>query len=94
MYIYRPHRGSLDEAMRECKEFETKEEMISYISAESACLTGKPLYDPQDIIIGSSVINDYRIGWADCRHVLVKRMGNERFLIPQCIGWCATEYRK
>ena len=94
MYIYRPHRGSLDEAMRECKEFETKEAMIAFISVESSYLTGKPLYDPQDIIIGSSVINDYRIGWKDCRHVLVKRMENEHFPIPQCIGWCATEYNK
>lgn len=94
MYIYRPHRGNLYEAMKECKEFNTKEEMIDFISAESSYLTGKPLYDPKDIIIGLSLINDCRIGWKDCRGVFVKRMGNEHFPIPQCIGWCATVYRK
>ena len=94
MIIYRPHRGSLDEAMKECKEFETVDEMKEFISREWCALFGAQLFRPDEIVIGQDTIEDSRIGWKDCRHVMVTRMGNERFPIPQCIGWCATKYKK
>lgn len=35
---------------------------------------------------------DERTGWKDTRYVCVKRMGNEVYAVPQCIGMCATKF--
>lgn len=94
MIIYRPHRGSLDEAMRECKEFESLDDMKKFICDQWSDMLGGQPFRADDISIGERPINDRRIGWEDCRHVLVSRVGNERFPFSQCIGWCATIYKK
>ena len=101
MIIFRPHRRLLYEAMAEAKEFDTVEEMKEYIVKLWHEDWGGPkeLFTVDDIVIDeSSAVNDDRIGWEDSIHVCVKRMGDEDYMnkhgTPQCIGMCATKYRK
>lgn len=116
MIIYRPHRGSLADALAEAKEFETEEEMKYYImrqykdyaqglldmennyididSSKNARYIDNPLFDLSDIVIDDETFDDDRCGWHDTRYVCVKRMGNEIYDCPQCIGMCATDYEK
>lgn len=97
MIIFRPHRRMLYEAMAEAKEFNNVEEMKEYIVKfwnEGRAGT-KELFTIDDIVINeASAINDDRIGWEDSMYVCVKRMGETEYEIPQCIGMCATKYKK
>ena len=57
------------------------------------------LFTTDDIVINKeSAVNDDRIGWEDSMYVCVKRMGSEDYIkeygVPQCIGICATKYKK
>lgn len=94
MIIYRPQRGGLQEAMLEAKEFENEEEMKRYIVKEHSKLFSLPPFDVCDIVINKKAFCDERIGWWDTRYVCVKRYFNEIYDCPQCIGYCATDYRK
>jgi hypothetical protein len=92
MIIYRPQRGSLFDAMAEAKEFKNEAQMKEYIVSQ---WNGHIL--TQDIIIEAEPACDDRIGWKDTRHVCIKRLGTEDYLVkygcPQCIGMCATDYK-
>lgn len=116
MVIYRPHRGSLSDALQEAKEFETEEEMKYYIMRQyrdyandllrmennhiensrpvSRRYIDNPFFDLWDIVIDSETFDDDRCGWHDTRYVCVKRMGEEVYDVPQCIGMCATDYER
>jgi len=93
MIIYRPHRGSLADAMAEAKEFNNEQEMKEYIVKQ---WNGYIFID--DIVIDDNPINDDRIGWKDTRYVCTKRLGEDDYMkkygYPQCIGMCATNYVK
>ena len=52
----------------------------------------EPPFEIYDIVINEESVEDKRNGWKDTRYVCVKRMGNEIYPIPQCIGFCATDY--
>lgn len=92
MIIFRPHRGSLADAMAETKEFENEEQMKEYIVKD---WNGYISFD--DIVIDDLVTIDERIGWKDTRYVCTKRLGDEDYIqkygCPQCIGMCATDYK-
>ena len=92
MIIYRPHRGSLREAMLEAREFENEELMKEHIVKH-----WNGLIYMEDIVIDDITIDDDRNGWKDTRYVCTRRMGNEDYIKlygkPQCIGHCATYYR-
>ena len=101
MIIFRPHRRLLDEAMAEAKEFNTVEEMKQHIVELWHTGWGGPkeLFTVDDIVIDEkSAVNDTRIAWEDSMYVCVKRMGNDDYIkkygVPQCIGMCATKYKK
>lgn len=102
MIIFRPHRMGIDigEAMEKAKEFNTVEEMKEYIVELWQGDSGSSkLFTIDDIVIDEkSAVNDNRIGWEDSMYVCVKRMGDEDYIkkygTPQCIGMCATKYRK
>jgi len=101
MIIFRPHRGGLAESMAEAKEFDTVEEMKEHIVRLWHKGWGglEELFTADDIVINEdSAVNDNRIGWEDSMYVCVKRMGHEDYMkkhgVPQCIGMCATKYRK
>lgn len=99
MIIYRPHKGSLQESLEQAKEFETVEEMKMYIVEDwseyyrSIGFKNQP-FGIDDIVVDEETCDDDRCGWHDCRYVCVKRMGNEVYKTPQCIGMCATDYDK
>jgi hypothetical protein len=92
MIIFRPHRGSLDDAMKEAKEFKDESEMKKYIVDQWNNLFFTEMFTVDDIVIDDKVSNDDRNGWKDTRYVCTKRMGNEKYDTPQCIGMCATDY--
>ena len=97
MIIFRPHRGSLSEAMSEAKEFENEEAMRKYISMDW-CKIAQDYILPEDIVIEKETINDDRNGWEDTMYVCTNRFGDqdciELYGCPQCIGMCATKYPK
>ena len=97
MIIFRPHRGSLAEAMSEAKEFDSEADLKQYV-VEYWC-RGMPDYiSLEDVVIYGEPINDDRIGWKDTRYVCCKRFGNQDNMklygVPQCVGMCATQYKK
>lgn len=101
MIIFRPHRGTLDESMAKAKEFDNVEEMKEYIVKlwHESWHGSEELFTVDDIVINEeSAVNDDRIGWEDSMYVCVKRMGETDYMkkygIPQCIGMCATKYKK
>lgn len=101
MIIFRPHRGSLAEAMAEAKEFNNVEEMKEYIVNQwnEGWKGEKKLFTAEDIVINEdSEVNDERIGWEDSKYVCIKKLGEEDYMkkhgCAQCIGMCATKYPK
>lgn len=83
MIKYRPHRGGLDEAMKEYKEFTDIAEMLKYIEQ-----THEGKLTTHNIVIDESHGEDSRIGWKSSRYVCTTRYGNEKYSVPQCIGMC------
>lgn len=101
MIIFRPNRGMLDEAMAEAKKFDTVEEMKEHIVKlwHEGWDGPEELFTVDDIVINEkSAVKDDRIGWEDSMYVCVKRMDKTDYMkkygIPQCIGMCATKYKK
>jgi hypothetical protein len=99
MIIYRPHKGSLADALAEAKEFRTEEEMKSYIyedwkkSHMELGFKSAP-FEIEDIVIDDEISDGNCCGWHDTRYVCVKRMWKDIYDCPQCIGMCATDYER
>lgn len=99
MVIYRPHAGTLEQAMKGKAEFSDFDEMKNYIVSQwtESCF-GKAPFSVDDIVIEEDSFSDPRIGWHDVRHICISRFGNQDYIAmygaPQCIGWCATNYDK
>lgn len=95
MIIYRPHRGSLEDAMKEVKTFDNWYQMTHYIANNWNLAIGKKVIDPDNIVMDEKPVNDDRAGWKDVHMVLVTRVGNENFMEkygnPQCIGYCTYD---
>lgn len=93
MIIYRPHKGTLVDSMAEAKEFNTIREMKEYIVKE-----WDSLFSIDDIVFENGIINDDRTGWKDTRYVCITRLGKDDYIkayaYPQCIGMCATDYKR
>lgn len=93
MYIYRPHRGALDNSMMFVKEFDTLEELLDHIVSDCSFLReDMQAFSKEDIVFSEDLGPDTRIGWGDTRYVCVKRFYNEVYDHPQCIGYVATSY--
>lgn len=86
MIKFRPHRGGLSASMSEMKTFDSKEEMFNTIVED---WNGAISYE--DLSITKNIGKDKRIDWKETRHVCTKRIGNEAYNIPQCIGMCSLE---
>ena len=95
MITYRPHRGSLEDAMKEVKTFDNWYQMTHYIANNLNLAIGKKVIDPDNIVMDEKPVNDDRAGWKDVHMVLVTRVGNENFMEkygnPQCIGYCTYD---
>lgn len=82
MIIYRPHRGSLTDALSEVQEFSTWQELKEYVAADWNSM-GCGQTKSSDVIIKTDIILDDRIDWEDTRMVLCKGYP---------VGFCATQY--
>lgn len=91
MLIYRPHRGSLADAMAEAKTFNSFDEIKEYVSNEWNSIWGLDILNSNDIVLGDGIGNDGRIGWKDVHYLCTKKLGNENYMkkygCPQCIGF-------
>lgn len=94
MIIYRPNRALLADAMSEARVFHNRDEMRHFICDTWEVDCGRRMFEPEDIVIDEESIVDDRNGWNDTRYVCVKRMGNDVYDCPQCIGMCATDFQK
>jgi len=91
MIVFRPHRETLKEAMKEVKCFDTEDELKEYICKEWQDMFGKNVISKKDVIIQDEAISDKRIGWIDSRYVCIKRFGKTKYKHPAPIGMCATK---
>lgn len=89
MVKYRPHRGSLSDAMSVSKEFDTVDQMLKYIVAEWN--RGIDAFDISDLSITEDYGKDKRIDWKENRYVCTRRICEDKYDIPQCIGMCSIE---
>ena len=91
MLIYRPHRGSLADAMAEAKTFNSFDEIKEYVANQWNASWKHCILDPNDIVLCDSIGDDDRIGWKDVRYLCTKKLGNEDYIkkygCPQCIGF-------
>lgn len=90
MIKYRPVKSTLDEAMEEEKSFDTPEAMFDYIVKDWQEF-GNDLFTKEDLSIEEKPGKDHRIYWKECREVYVKRIGQDVYKTPQCIGYCSFE---
>lgn len=86
MIKFRPHRGSLAEAMNEMKIFDSKEDMFNTI-----VINWDGFISYEDLSISEDYGKDNRIDWKETRYVCTKRIGNETYDMPQFIGMCSIE---
>lgn len=91
MVKYRPHKGSIGESMGETIEFSNIEEMFAYIADEWASWSGKNVFEIGDLSLSENLGKDERVNWKETRHVCTKRIGEEIYPTPQCIGICSIE---
>ena len=82
MIIYRPHRGSLSDALSEAKEFSTWPELKEHVASDWNSF-GFGQVTSSDVTIKDDPLEDTRIGWKDTRMVLLKGYP---------VGFCATQY--
>lgn len=94
MVIYRPHRGGLREAMEEAREFSSAEEMLAWIVAEHTDPEWGPAFKLEDLVLGSEIRDDTRIGWNDTRYVSARMYYGKYYDLPVPIGFCAENYDK
>lgn len=85
--IYRPHRGQLDDAMREAQIFESEEILFLFLT-----VVWDHMFSKNDIVISDNHSPDHRIDWLDSRTICVKRMGKDIYEVPQAIGFVAYEF--
>ena len=83
MIKYRPHKGSLTDAMAESHNFVDVSDMLWFIEryTQGAVSVG-------DISISKSYGKDERIDWNSWRYVCTNRYGIEEYDTPICIGVC------
>ena len=91
MLIYRPHRGSLAEAMAEAKTFNSFDEIKEYVANKWNSVWGYNILKQNDIVLDEESHNDDRIGWKNVRYLCTKKLGDEDYIKeygrPQCIGF-------
>ena len=76
--VFRPHRGGLDDAMKEVRVFETKEQMLNKLKEEYG---GKVAIDDDEV-------EDERVGWLHSQYVTqelkLRFGGTEKVVIGIC----------
>lgn len=98
MIAYRPHRGSLEDAMKEARTFLNEWQMKRYVANNWNLAIGRKVLDPEDIIIDSESTDDDRVGWKNvhmvCADVVVQFRCNaylQRLILQGQLVRSATE---
>lgn len=89
LYVYRSHRGSLDESMETCVICESVDKLKDVVIEEYRPYGVTLTRD--DIIISDETHNDERIGWKETRYVCVTHLEGDNFDTPQCVGMCCDQ---
>ena len=89
MIKYRPQKSTLEESLNRAREFDTLDEMYDYIVSEWS--EQSELFSKEDLCVSDSSEKDSRTDWRETRYVCLKRMGNQVYTTPQCIGMCSIE---
>ena len=89
MIYYRPHKGTLADAMAQMQIFNTIDEMLDFIVKDWNVYGD--VFTKKDLSVGENEGKDDRIDWKETRYVCTKRMRNEIYDVPQCIGMCSFE---
>lgn len=102
--IFRPHAMGMlvTDALEKVQEFDDAKKMKEYIVNywhDGWEGTPKVLFTVDDIVIDEkTAMKEVITGWEDRMHVCIKRLGDEDYIkkhgVPQCIGFCATKYKK
>lgn len=80
--LYRPHCGSLSEAMAKAKEFISLEELFSYLVEDNKRRVGEKTFDLEEIYV-SYYCYDERIDW----DTYVVCIINKEYRYPKGIGY-------
>lgn len=100
--IYRPHKGSLSEAMKAVMEFDTFKDLQKYIVKDMERFLK---LNECEIVPGGRPVSDDRIGWKDSDYLCIDGYNEikdkegyelyfgDRYEYPQCIGMFATDYK-
>lgn len=95
MIAYRPHRGSLKNALKETRVFANEYEMKQRIANEWNLTCGRKELNPENIVISQDEYSDYKSGWQRVHDVCVTKIGNRNFVdelgAVQCIGYCSYD---
>ena len=103
MIIFRHHKGTLNESMKTCKEFNDFEELQKYIIQYMKPHMNLVL---SDVVASNEKTNDVRIGWEDSDYICIAgynkvsdKKGFERYFGGKyesdlCVGMFATKYTK
>ena len=96
MVIFMPHifGAGLDEVYDMVTEHESFEALKKHIVETGKIGRDKEILSFDDIVITQDAFGDERIGWNNEFTVCTKRYGDMNFDIPQCIGYCSTDYDK
>ena len=76
--VFRPHRGGLDDAMKEVRVFETKEQMLNKLKEEYG----------ETVAIDDDEVEDDRIGWLHSQYVTMGIMLDSGRSAKSVIGIC------
>ena len=89
MVKYRPDKGMLSESLKDEMEFGTIDQMYDYI-LEYWNYWGA-IFERSDLFVTKDYGKDDRIDWKELRYVCANRFGENKYDIPQCIGYCSIE---
>jgi hypothetical protein len=92
MIRYLPKCRYLSLSLRSEVTFETMEELIHFVytnwSRVVSFMGAAEPFRKEEIIIGENLGDDARIGYKNVRQILVRRMKDNIYSAPMCIGYC------
>ena len=86
--LYRDH-GNFEYSMEQVQEFSTYEDVFKYVLRR-----WRGHIKREDLTLSRVMCDDDRIGWTNVRYVQTYAFGNDRYKIPQCVGYCGFAHKK
>lgn len=71
MYIYRPHRSTLEEAMKEATEYKSLGEVQERVIRDWHFVPGYAEFTEHDVTFAGPAHDDDRIGWKNVQYVML-----------------------